>query len=98
MTDFSRAGFDLGVCTIMIKVYVWQSLKNGTFYTGMSKGLERRLEEHNNGNSRYTKAYLPWKIIYFEEHKDWEESRKREKYLKSAAGKKWLTKKLELHL
>ncbi len=28
--------------------------------------LKRRLKEHNLGRSKYTKAYMPWKIVYFE--------------------------------
>ncbi len=53
-----------------------------------------RLKEHNSGKNRFTKGHLPWKIIYTEIHPDWVTARAREKYLKSAAGKKWLTKQL----
>jgi hypothetical protein len=33
-------------------------------------------------------------MIYTEEHPDWQSARTREKYLKSAAGKRWLEKYL----
>jgi hypothetical protein len=36
----------------------------------------------------------PWKIIYKTEYPDWITERKNEKYLKSAAGKKWFEKYL----
>ncbi len=54
----------------------------------------KRLDEHNNGKNRFTKGHRPWKIIYTETHSDWASARQREKYLKSAAGKKWLVKTL----
>ncbi len=54
----------------------------------------KRLDEHNNGKNRFTKGHRPWKIIYTEPHPDWANARQREKYLKSAAGKKWLAKTL----
>ena len=33
----------------------------------MSNDLGRRLIEHNNGKSKYTKAYIPWEIAYSKE-------------------------------
>ena len=59
------------------------------------KNAEDRLPEHNHGKNRFTKGHRPWKIIYTEQHPDWSSARKREKYLKSSAGKKWLLKYLK---
>jgi len=86
---FSRPFF------IMITVYVIASLTDQTWYTGMAKNAEDRLQEHNHGKNRFTKGHRPWKIIYAEQHPDWSSARKREKYLKSSAGKKWLLKYLK---
>ena len=61
-------------------------------YVGMTENLERRLKEHNKGKSKFTKGNLPWKLIYSEEFPDYSTARKREKYLKSTAGKNWLRK------
>ena len=58
----------------------------------MAKDANARLKEHNNGKNRFTKGHLPWQLIYTEVHPNWESARKREKYLKSAAGKTWLKK------
>ena len=74
----------------MITVYVLLSLKDGLHYVGMAKNAMTRLKEHNDGKSRFTKGHAPWKIIYTEQVPDWETARKREKYLKTAAGKNWL--------
>ena len=78
----------------MITVYVIESLKDGTRYTGMAMDVYKRLHEHNNGKNRFTKGHIPWKIIYTEQQPDWASARSKEKYLKTAAGKKWLAKKL----
>jgi putative endonuclease len=51
--------------------------------------LESRLKEHNWGNTKSTKPYIPWKIVHIEEFKSRAEARIREKYLKSAAGRRW---------
>ena len=76
----------------MVIVYVIESLVDQTWYTGMALNEQSRLKEHNAGKNRFTKGHLPWKIIYTEKHPDWATARLREKYLKSAAGKKWLIK------
>ena len=81
----------------MITVYVIESLVDQTWYTGMAKNAIDRLDEHNSGKNRFTKGHRPWKTIYTEEHPDWNQARQREKYLKSAAGKKWLRNYLKSH-
>jgi len=69
-------------------VYVIESELNKRRYVGFTNDLKRRLNEHNIGKMKSTKAYKPWKIIYHEEALTRIEARKREKYLKSAAGRR----------
>ena len=76
----------------MVTVYVLQSIKDAATYVGIALDAEKRLKEHNSGKNRYTKGHLPWQIIYTEQQPDWASARKREKYLKSTAGKNWLRK------
>ena len=71
-------------------VYVLMN-ENGESYKGMTSNLERRLKEHNSGKTRSTKNHK-WKLVYKEELPDRLMARKREKYLKSAAGRKYLQK------
>ena len=73
----------------MYSVYIIQSESDGSFYTGMTENLERRLKEHNRGKTKYTSGHLPWKLIYSEEHATRDEARAREKYWKSSQGRKW---------
>ncbi|HLG33913.1 MAG TPA: GIY-YIG nuclease family protein [Bacteroidia bacterium] len=78
-----------GAATV-VKVYALKNFINAEIYVGISENPERRLHEHNTGKNRYTKAFKPWEIFFTEAHPDYSHARKREKYLKSAAGKKFL--------
>jgi putative endonuclease len=78
----------------MYSVYVLKSENFPKSYVGMTDNLKRRLREHNNGHSFYTKRYLPWIVVHKEEYNNRIEARQREKYLKSAAGRKYLRNKV----
>jgi putative endonuclease len=78
-------------------VYVLQSIDGLHQYVGMSADPESRLKEHNAGQSRFTKTFRPWKIVYIETAGTREEAREREKYYKSAAGRRKIKKILENH-
>jgi putative endonuclease len=70
-------------------VYILRSPSTGKEYVGMSKNPNVRLEDHNHGRVTSTRPYRPWVKIYEEICADRIEARKREKYLKSAAGRTW---------
>ncbi len=55
----------------------------------MSSDVTQRVKTHNSGKVKSTKAYIPWGLFYFEKYATITEARKREKYLKSAAGRRW---------
>ena len=62
---------------------------DGTFYTGSTKDLERRLSEHQNGKgAKYTRARLPIKLIYYEEYPQISEAFYREKQIQGWRRKK----------
>jgi predicted GIY-YIG superfamily endonuclease len=82
---------------LMVTVYVLLSIKDQATYVGMALNVLNRLKEHNSGKNRYTKAHIPWKIIFTEQFPDWETARTKEKYLKSTAGKNWLKKYFDNH-
>ncbi len=77
-------------------VYALESEKNGMLYIGFTEDVDRRLREHNAGKSKFTKGYRPWKLVYTEVIYTREEARRREKYLKSTTGKRWLKTKLNI--
>jgi len=63
-------------------VYIIRSLRDGSYYIGYTRDLNRRLEEHNRGESRYTSRKIPWEVVYYEEYDSKREALKRERYLK----------------
>lgn len=78
-------------------MFVTYILKSKTFlktYVGHTDDIDRRLIEHNDGKSTFSKRYRPWVIIYKERFKNLDESIKREKYFKSAAGRRWMRNNL----
>ena len=66
-------------------------------HTGIALNFDNRLKEHNAGKNRFTKGHKAWRIIYAEVQPDWSAARTREKYLKTASGKKWLRKWLNVN-
>jgi putative endonuclease len=76
-------------------MYYLYILKSRTFpktYVGISDNIERRLKEHNSGHSKFTQKYTPWDIIHTETLPDRPAARIREKYYKSAAGRRVIKK------
>jgi len=63
-------------------VYILESLKDGSYYTGSTQNLSSRLERHNQGRSKHTKKGMPWEIIYHEEYPDRSSAIKREMEIK----------------
>jgi len=78
----------------MYFVYLLQSLRDKRRYIGQTSNLERRLIEHNSGRSPYTRGRGPWELIYHEEYKTRGEAIRREHFLKSGKGRKYLEKEL----
>jgi putative endonuclease len=76
----------------MYKTYILQSEKDCSFYYGHSKDLDHRLDEHNSGRVRYTKARRPWKVYYFEVFETKSQAYRRELFFKSIEGYKFLRK------
>ena len=73
-------------------VYVIQSIDGNHQYIGMSSDPHSRLKQHNSGQSKYTSAYRPWKILYTEFAENLEAARMLEKYYKSASGRRKIKK------
>ncbi len=71
-------------------VYAIKSHKDGRIYVGLSKNPERRLLEHNKGDTKSTKFYRPWAIIYKKLVGTRKDARKEEKKLKSGYRKELL--------
>ena len=75
-------------------IYVLRSDKDGKNYTGYTKNLKLRLQQHNSGKVVSTKYRLPLVLIYFEACLNQQDATKREKYLKTHYGKMFLKNRL----
>ncbi len=60
----------------------------------MTDNLERRLNEHSNGKVHSTKNRIPFVLLYHEDFPNRKEASRREIFLKSGAGHKFLKDKL----
>jgi putative endonuclease len=79
-------------------VYVLRSLKDRMFYVGFTKNLQARLEAHNKGLVPSTKRRGPFELVYWEGCLNQADATQREKYLKSAWGKRYIKNRLRNYL
>ena len=82
----------------MYYTYILQSIQDDKFYTGFTKNLKQRFEQHNKGLVESTNHRRPFKLIYYEACLEQKDASKREKYLKTFHGKMFLKKRLKSYL
>jgi putative endonuclease len=75
-------------------VYVLWSESIKKRYIGSCQDFPQRILQHKKGQSKFTKGGIPWKLIYSEELENTSQARKRELFMKSGAGRKWLDEML----
>ncbi len=75
-------------------VYVLKSEKDGNLYVGCTSDIKQRLEYHNNGKVISTKNRRLFILIFKEEYENKYEAYNKEKYYKTAKGKKELKTKI----
>jgi putative endonuclease len=73
----------------MFYVYVIQS-ESGLHYIGQTENLENRLQQHNEGKSKYTKRCKAWRLVYQEEFSTRKAAIFREAELKTSKGRRFL--------
>ena len=69
-------------------VYILQSQKNNSLYIGYTSNLKKRFREHNLGESKATKPFIPYKLIFYEAFLNKVDAKNREIYFKSGYGRK----------
>ena len=82
----------------MYYTYILLSEKDGKFYTGYTKNLELRFEQHNKGLVLSTCERRPLKLIYYEACLNQQDATHREKYLKTFYGKMFIRNRLKSYL
>jgi len=75
--------------------YVLKSKKDNNLYTGCTNNLIQRLKQHNNGEVFSTKQRKPLLIIYYEVCQNKNDAFRREKYLKTGMGKRYIKNRLK---
>ena len=66
----------------------------GQRYVGITSDVERRLAEHNAGQSSHTSKYAPWKLITYIAFTNQQKAETFERYLKSGSGHAFANKRL----
>lgn len=79
-------------------MYVLKSLKDGTFYTGYTTNLKKRFKDHNIGKNTSTKSQRPFTIIYFEGSMNKKDALRREVYLKTSWGKRYIKNRIKSYI
>jgi putative endonuclease len=71
-------------------VYILKSLKDNKNYVGSTSDVDKRLSAHNAGKVRSTKSRRPFELMFKERLDSATLARKRENFLKSGQGRKWI--------
>jgi putative endonuclease len=74
--------------------YVLLSERDGRFYIGSSGDLRARLQKHSSGEVRSTAYRRPLRLIYYEGCLSIDDARRRERYLKTGRGGRYLKQRL----
>ena len=62
---------------------------NGLYYTGSTNDLEKRMQQHQNGEgANFTKKHLPVELVYLEEFQRVDDAYYREKQVQGWSRKK----------
>lgn len=77
---------------IMPTTYILFSPTSNKFYVGSSRedSADKRLRHHNSGSVRSTKSGKPWKLISIENHENYTLAKRRELFLKTGVGRKYI--------
>ncbi len=75
-------------------VYVIRSIESSYQYIGSTNNVEKRLDEHNRGETKSTKPYMPLILEAYVAVRTEAKARELEKYFKTGSGKAILKKRI----
>jgi putative endonuclease len=73
----------------VVTLYVLKGI-SGKRYVGITNDLPRRIIEHRSRNSKAGQLLKDFIVLHTEEFPNYQTARKKEKFLKSGQGRKWL--------
>ena len=79
---------------MMHYTYVLLSEADGRFYIGAAGDLKRRVKEHGSGRVESTAYRRPIRLVYYEACLSPDDAFRRERYLKSGRGGRYLRQRL----
>ncbi len=82
----------------MYYVYVMRSHKDKHFYVGFTSDLNKRLKKHNDGLVESTNPRRPFDLVYYEACVNKHDAIRRERYLKSTYGKRYIRNRISNYL
>jgi putative endonuclease len=82
----------------MYYIYILRSKKDKKNYTGYTNNLKKRVSEHNNGQVKSTKNRRPFELVYFEGCINIKDAKRRETYLKTTYGKRYIKNRIREYL
>ncbi len=80
----------------MAFVYILRSESKDKYYIGATNDLGNRLNEHNAGESKWTKHGKPWTLVLSKEYKTYSEARKKEAYIKKMKSRIYIEKLIKI--
>jgi putative endonuclease len=78
--------------------YVLASERDGRFYIGTTSNLRERLKQHVKGRVTSTACRRPLTLAYYEACRSIDDAYRRERYLKSGRGGRYLRQRLDIWL
>ena len=82
----------------MCYTYVLRSGRDKRFYTGAARDLRARMKDHAEERVRSTARRRPLRLIYYEAGHDVDDAFRRERFLKTGKGKRFLRNRLAYFL
>jgi len=73
--------------------YILFSRTFGKFYVGHTQNLIQRMDEHNNGEGKFTKRGVPWDLVKYFELSSRSEAMRLENTIKKRGIKRFLESK-----
>ena len=79
----------------MTYVYILRSVGGPEqTYIGVTSDLRRRLQQHNAGQSEYTRQFMPWRIETYIAFSKETKAKEFERYLKKGGGWRFAQRRL----
>ena len=78
----------------MYYVYIIQSKKDNSYYTGSTSDLKNRIKEHNQGRASYTSTKMGYGLVWYCGFNNKKKALDFEKYLKQGSGFAFARKRL----